>query len=258
MNNFEKNSVAILVPIYKPTLSAEELIGCHHSFNVLKDREIFFIHPKNLDLTFYQNLWNNAIFQEFDEIFFSSISNYNRLLLSSDFYKKYKAFEFVLILQTDAVVMRDELQHWVDAPFDYVGAPWPNGYELFVNLDRYAGSNGKVIKAHVGNGGLSLRRVEACLKLMTEFPQALEYFQKSGSSEDLFFAFMGQLSHSFVLPSETRASFFSLELQPSKYFAMNGNTIPFGGHAWYKYEPHFWAPLLGIDVQPTVEPRSPE
>jgi hypothetical protein len=256
MNKVNCHDVAILVPIYKPKLSTEDLLGLCRSLRALKNRPVTFIHPKNLDLTFYRSLSDNVIFQEYDEAWFSSIANYNRLLLSPEFYKSYQSFEFVLILQTDAVVLRDDLQQWLEAAFDYVGAPWPNGYELFINLDRYSGSNGKVVKAHIGNGGLSLRRVRACLDLMAEFPQALDYFQKSGSSEDLFFAFMGQLSQTFVLPSETRASLFSLELQPSKYFAMNGNIAPFGGHAWSKYESQFWAPLLGIDLPSEAGPRS--
>jgi hypothetical protein len=250
------HDVAILVPIYKPTLSEEELIGLRRSLHSLENRLVTFIHPRNLNLTLYQSLSPKALFQEYDEVWFSSIASYNRLLLSPEFYKGYQAFKFVLILQTDAVVLRDDLQQWLEAAFDYVGAPWPNGYELFVNLDRYSGSNGKVVKAHVGNGGLSLRRVRSSLALMAEFPQALDYFQKSGSSEDLFFAFMGQLSQSFVLPSETRASLFSLELQASKYFAMNGNIAPFGGHAWSKYEPQFWAPLLGINLPSEVDTHS--
>ena len=243
MQKTESFDVAILVPIYQTTLSNEDTVGLCRSLEALNNRRITFIHPKNMDLTLYRNLSQRA---EYDEVWFSSITNYNRLLLSPAFYKRYQAFEFILILQTDAVVLRDDLQQWLEAVFDYVGAPWPNGYELFVNLDRYAGVNGKVVKAHVGNGGLSLRRVRACLDLMAEFPQTLDYFQKSGSSEDLFFAFMGQVSQRFILPSETRAALFSLELQAGKYFAMGGNVAPLGGHAWFKYEPQFWAPLLGI------------
>jgi hypothetical protein len=247
MDIADQFDVATLVPIYKPTLSAEDTVGLRRSLDALKNRRVTFIHPKNLELTLYRTLSDQAAFEEYDESWFSSIANYNRLLLAPAFYQRYQAFEFILILQTDAVVLRDDLQQWLDAPFDYVGAPWPNGYELFINLDRYSGSNGKVVKAHVGNGGLSLRRVRACLDLMTEFPQALDYFQKSGSSEDLFFAFMGQVSQRFVLPSETRAALFSLELHASKYFAMGDNVAPLGGHAWSKYEPQFWAPLLDID-----------
>ena len=247
MDKVESFDVATLVPIYQATLSKEDTLGLRRSLEALKSRRITFIHPRGLDLTFYRGLSQQAAYEEYDEACFSSIANYNRLLLSTDFYKKYQAFEFILILQTDAVVLRDDLQQWLEAAFDYVGAPWPNGYEIFVNLDRYAGANGKVVKAYVGNGGLSLRRVRACLDLMAEFPQTLEYFQKSGSSEDLFFAFMGQVSQRFILPSETRAALFSLELQAGKYFAMSGNVAPFGGHAWSKYEPQFWALLMGIE-----------
>jgi hypothetical protein len=52
------------------------------------------------------------------------------------------------------------------------------------------------------------------------------------------------LSNDFVIPNEITASRFSMELQPSYYYAVNGGHLPMGGHAWWKYEPQFWRPHL--------------
>jgi len=98
---------------------------------------------------------------------------------------------------------------------------------------------------HVGNGGFSLRRNQACIDLIREFPQALEYFVRTGSSEDLFFSIMGSLSSRWVLPNEMAAARFSLELKPEVYHAQMGGRAPMAGHAWWKYNPGYWLAQLG-------------
>ncbi|MFA6014055.1 MAG: DUF5672 family protein [Gallionellaceae bacterium] len=235
-----QNKVAILIPIYKVNLDLFEQYSLDHSISVLLGRELFFVGPQDLALNYYSERYPNLPFIPYESVFFSSIKGYNLLLLSQGFYAQFNQFEFMLILQTDAIVLRDELTHWCDQPFDYVGAPWPDSVELFVNIGRFDGDKGRRVRAMVGNGGFSLRRIQKCISLLQEFPEAVDYFNRSGSSEDLFFSFMAPLSADFVLPNEITASHFSMELKPSFYYAINGNRLPMGGHAWWKYEPEFW------------------
>ncbi|PZP90729.1 MAG: hypothetical protein DI587_37820 [Variovorax paradoxus] len=235
---------AILVPIYQPRLSPIEEFSLDVSVQSLAGRRIDFIGPSDLALDYYRQRYPQLGFIGMAPQCFASIADYNRLLLDPAFYERFAAQGHVLILQTDAVVLRDELDVWCASPYDYLGAPWPEGNELFVNLDRFEGSLGKRMKVHVGNGGLSLRRIDRCAALLREFPQAIQVFCQTGSSEDLFFAFMGALSGGFVLPNEIVASHFALELRPSYYLAINGGRLPMAGHAWWKYEPAFWKALL--------------
>lgn len=237
-------SLIILIPVYKPKPDALEILSLDVSIAALGRHELCFIYPRGMNLEFYTSRYLNVSGIEFEPESFASVQGYSRLLLSPDFYARFASYEFMLILQTDAVVLRDELDYWCDQPFDYVGAPWPDGVELMVNLDRFAGDKGHRVRALVGNGGLSLRRINKCVALIQEFPQAANYFVQSGSSEDLFFGFMGVLSSDFVLPNEMTASLFSMELKPSLYYATNGNRLPMGGHAWWKYEPKFWLPHI--------------
>ena len=230
----------VLIPIYKPLLDAFETRSLDVSFAALRDRQCLFIGPEGLDLGFYRERYPKLDFTPRDPVHFQSIPGYNRLLLQPSFYEEFAAHEFMLILQTDAVVLRDELDHWCAQPFDYVGAPWPDPIELLINLDRFVGPHGRRVRATVGNGGFSLRRNAACRRLLLEFPQALDYFTRSGSSEDLYFSLLGQVSSDFVLPNEVTASTFAMELKPSYYFEINGQREPMGGHAWWKYEPAFW------------------
>jgi hypothetical protein len=239
-----KANLIVIVPVYKPVLNENEKFSLDYSLAKLVGREVVFVGPSNLDRSFYLEAYRDIDIVAFDDLYFSSIAGYNRLLLSEAFYQQFAKYDFTLILQTDAIVLRDELDYWCAQPFDYVGAPWPDGYELLVNLDRFDGEFGKQVKVYVGNGGFSLRRIPKTIALLGEFSQAIEVFKTTGSSEDLFFSVMGTLSCDFVIPNEITASRFSMELRPSYYFHVNGGQMPMGGHAWWKYEPSFWQQFL--------------
>ena len=238
------SQLVVLVPIYRAHLDALEQFSLDVSLSVLAGRYVRFIGPSGMDLSLYTERYPSVPFIGFDEASFSSIPGYNRLLLSPEFYQQFAEYEFMRILQTDAIILRDELDYWCVQPFDYIGAPWPDGYELFVNLGLFEGAFGKRVKVHVGNGGLSLRRISKCVSLLNEFDIAISVFSHTGSSEDLFFSVMGALSGDFIIPNEITASRFALELKPSYYVAVNGGKLPMGGHAWWKHEPEFWRKLL--------------
>lgn len=234
------NKVVVLVPLYKSSLDQLEKYSLDHSLAALQGRAVIFIGPKELDRSFYSEHYASVPFDLFDPPCFESVQEYNRLLLSPAFYEHFSAYEFLLILQTDAIILRDELDHWCAQPFDYIGAPWPDGYEVFINAGRFEGEFGKRVKVAVGNGGLSLRRVHKCISLIKEFDVVLDVFDRTGSSEDLFFSVMGSLSNDFVIPNEITASRFALELKPSFYCHINGGQVPMGAHAWWQHEPEFW------------------
>jgi hypothetical protein len=237
-------SVVILVPIYRSRLESAEQYSLDHSLAVLCGRDVRFIAPQNLDDGYYAERYPGLPIERFESPRFESIPEYNRLLLDAGFYTRFDGFEFMLILQTDAIVLRDELDYWCTQAFDYIGAPWPKAFELFVNTGRFEGEFGKHVRVHVGNGGLSLRRTQKCIALLAEFPVECGVFLKSGSSEDLYFAVMGALSNTFVVPNEVTASRFSMEGLPAYYFHINGGRLPMGGHAWLKNDVDFWLKLL--------------
>lgn len=232
-------SVVVLIPVYKETLDTHEEFSVDYSLAIIMQRDIRFIAPENLGTTYYEQRYPGVPIDRFPPPCFESIQEYNRLLLNPDFYKRYSRFQFMLILQTDAIVLKDELDFWCTRPFDYVGAPWPRAYELNLETGRFEGGFSKHVHVNVGNGGLSLRRIFKCIQLLAEFKVEADVFRRTGSSEDLFFSVMGSLSTDFILPNEVTASMFSMEGSPSYYFKINGGHSPMGAHAWRINEPDF-------------------
>jgi hypothetical protein len=83
-------------------------------------------------------------------------------MLKPHLYRRFRGFNFILVCQTDAVLLRplpaDET--WA---FDYLGAPWKPpklvGWDAKMRRLKGRGSTEKRFLS-VGNGGLSLRRTE--------------------------------------------------------------------------------------------------
>jgi hypothetical protein len=92
----------------------------------------------------------------------NSISDYNRLLTSFEFWEKIDE-ENILIIQHDSALLRSGIEEFYK--WDYVGAPW-------------------TFQEHGGNGGLSFRKRSAmlrCLEIVAPFPELNEdvYFSNA-------------------------------------------------------------------------------
>jgi hypothetical protein len=236
--------VDIVIPIYKASFDVEEKFAIDQSFAVLSAYPIVFVAPQGLDISFYTTAYPNATFIYFEERYFKSVNDYSRLLVSDEFYEAFES-EFLLIVQPDVYLFHDDLPYWINSPFDYVGAPWPNGLSLNIKFGKFdLGGAGTPITVYVGNGGLSLRRRKKCMALITEHREIADWFIRSGSNEDLFFAFMGALSADFVIPNQITASLFALEVSPERFYTINGEKLPMGVHRYRDYSSDFWKPRI--------------
>jgi len=245
-------SCAVVVPIYRETLPPEDEFSLDYSLAHLSDHDVIFAAPEALELSYYKNRYPKFIYESFADSFFKSISGYNQLLLSEHFYERFAKSEFILILQTDAIILRDELDYWCQQPFDWIGAPWPDGQMLTITTTPFSQLAPKKIYTHVGNGGLSLRRTRPTVQLLSEFAETRDEFLKRQWNEDLFFSLLGTQSLSYQIPSEKIAARFALEAHPEKYARLLCGQSPMGGHAWYHYNIDFWLPLLDRQLPATI------
>jgi hypothetical protein len=234
-------TIEIVVPIYKSELNTEEIFSVDRTIYVLGSYSITFFAPVSLDVSFYAHRYPSAKFKFFETKYFASIQDYSRLLVQTEFYQAFDDKEFLLIVQPDVYLFRDDLPEWINSNYDYVAAPWPNGLSLNIKFGKFfMGGEGRTYTTYVGNGGFSLRRIRKCKLLIQEHKDIADWFVKSGSNEDLFFSFMGALSVDFIIPNQIKASLFSMEVAPEYFFQLNGGKLPMGAHAYAQYSKEFW------------------
>lgn len=238
--------VAVVIPVYKVMPSESEIKSFKQCLAVLGNYPIVLAAPLGLDTKFYdQTAGKKLTCISFDKKYFLSTKGYSELLLSRLFYKNFISYTSILIYQLDAWVFRDELAYWCSLDYDYIGAPWldappvATGKKPLINLS-------KLLENKVGNGGFSLRKVKSHLKWATWAGFVFKFIPKN---EDMIWT----LFVPFKKPSVLKALSFAFELEPEKAYSLNGEKLPFGCHAWEKYNPEFWNEITQSFSLPTKE-----
>lgn len=220
----KQEDVIIVVPLYKERLNDLESISYEQLRKVLGGYDICFISPRRMK---GRAISNDISTEYFDDDYFDSVKTYNNLMLDKYFYKRFSKYKYMLLYQLDAFVFRDNLLYFCNLGYDYIGAPWLEGQS------QYKGEELKT--CYVGNGGLSLRNIENSIKLL-ELEK--DYLKEYKLNEDFFFSICECDSFS-VAPIEIALQ-FSFEKNVKLCFALNNHTIPFGCHAWERYNIAFW------------------
>lgn len=215
----------VLIPIYKPRLDEEEQRNIAHSLGNLQGQDclVSWLAPAGMEQDYYDTTFPGLNWSFHDPRYFKSIQDYSRLLLSDAFYERYFDYEFMLILQPDAIVLQPTLNEWLDKPYDYIGAPWPKGWEYPLPIRLGDKVESVVCRAFVGNGGLSLRRSKKIVQLLREFPEARAVWEEIGNPEDLLISMVATLSESLVIPTVGAAARFSVELEPDFFHRLIGH-----------------------------------
>lgn len=267
---------AVVVPLYKPSLTVSERFSLERTIALLSQHDIFLVGPERLQpflFTLQQQYPVRLKTQLFANHFFMGVAGYNKLLISEHFYAAFEEYEYLLIAQTDALVLKDELSAWCEKGYSYIGAPMFKGFTTPQQPLRFL---------CVGNGGFSLRRVADFLKvlrrpyffrnkLMEDWPgqwwsTAYRYLKdywcysykntqvNVAVNEDLFWGlFVSARCDYFLVPELDEALKFSFETEPEYLYARNNNQLPFGCHAWERYGLSFWERVLPehqIDISP--------
>lgn len=274
--------VSIVIPVYRQIPDDFERLALEQCCRILGNYKISLVSSSKLNCEEYIRIFNKykVDFQQiyFEDRFFKSIESYNELLLDVSFYKSFDQYEYILIYQLDAFVFRDELTYWCRKGYDYIGAPW------FKQFWRFKPS--KQLLA-VGNGGFSLRKVSSCIRLLqhkgkfklggcrftpynsifvklkklslkkwkeVRFRNTVDFFVYiNRKSEDRFWSLDTQNSHVpfHVAPIEEGIK-FAFEQAPSYLLELNGGKLPFGCHAWNRYEPDFWKEVIDNELKSTT------
>lgn len=266
-----KKLVAVVVPLYnRKEFTADEELSFRHLMRFLGKYDKFLIVPEGLQISrpgFYN--------ERFGKRYFGSLAAHNKLMLSAEFYKRFMDYKYILVYHLDALVFSDQLTQWCKRGFDYIGAPW-------VKFDGapYSGAPGNENK--VGNGGFSLRKIESFLKVIYSKKYSVDpsvYWEQTYASKERYKQLINlpkkllkqfkvfnnarwemsryvyneehfwanRAEHYYpefnIAPLET-ALHFAFECGPRICYEKTNQTLPFGCHAWHKYDREFWEPRL--------------
>lgn len=259
MKNLDR--VAIVVPLYKRQLSCYEKISLKVLDRVLSQYPKIIVKPASLDIQFSD--WEVV---DFGDYFFKSRTHYSQLLLDVSFYKTFSNVEYILIYQTDCLVFSDHLNYWCDRGYDYIGPLWDR-----VEIERWEKVVWSYLDYGCGNGGFSLRNVNSCIRTLEltaevaiplvggdrtyhclgDLLQAYTHYLHEGKvfsrNEDMFWGFWARKNNlDFCLGTVEDALAFGFEYNPQKCIRMNKGKLPFGAHAWFKFDEskNFWLNVL--------------
>lgn len=230
-----KQEAAVIIPYYHNDLSITEQISYEQCKKVLHNFPIIFVIPKGfrIDLKEFPEKWDIV---EVPSWWMSDVEAYNQMMLNRSFYLLFQQYQFILIYQLDAYVFSDRLLEFCQYGYDYIGAPWIEGKFEIGLADRGI--------LYVGNGGFSLRRVDSCLReLEKEEPEQIKY------NEDVFWA---SRNGDFRTAPIEIAWQFSFERPVKDLCRLNGGQLPFGCHAWMKYDLDFFKPYIAKDGHANV------
>jgi hypothetical protein len=259
----------ILIIVHKEVLTDAEKASLRQCYKVLGKYPIRLICPIGLNVKNYLKEVPNATFEFIDPKWQASYTMFGRLKIAPLLYKKHKQYQYILFYELDAWVFRDELEYWCKKGYDYIGAPWVEGW-------KNANPDAPIIG--VGNGGFSLRKISSHLKALNSFAyvkkpsELLQEFKGNKNikgllsllkkltfrnntfiwfndyylHEDIFWGMIVATRFKWfkVAPSD-EAIKFSIEANPSRFITGPG-TLPFGCHGWPKTDPVFWEKYINI------------
>ncbi|OOQ60690.1 DUF5672 family protein [Mucilaginibacter pedocola] len=264
------HKVVIVIPFHKNTLSPLEMVSLQQLKKVLPNYPMVVVKPESREMP--PELTEAPFLTEaFDDKYFKDPKGYNNLVMTTEFYERFLAYDFMLIYQLDVFVFRDELQHWCNQGYDYIGAPWIHKYDYpdvvkatKSKLISYLHTRFNIMKDDlpslmqlenkVGNGGFSLRHVrkfyDATIKMQAEIAH---YFERPHHlyNEDVFWSIEVNRKRKVLnIPGYRKAMQFAIENHPERGLELNHNKLPFGCHAFDRHL-DFWRPIFkgyGYDI----------
>jgi len=270
-----KQQAIILIIAHKESLSSSEKLSLKQCYKILAKHHIKLICPSGLNIEQYRNIISNIEVEFIDPKWHSSYAMFNLLKMNSLLYNKFEDYQYILFYELDAWVFKDELVSWCCKGFDYIGAPWFEGFHL-PQTNKLIG---------VGNGGFSIRNIKSSLRVLNRihqlrrirkfwfksrvqsiwrFYKMVSFFKflfkiqsitdlntllflNDSMQEDFYWTqLIAKTFSDYKVASIEEAVKFSFEVKPSLVFKMNNYQLPFGCHAWEKYEPDFWKEYISV------------
>ena len=268
--------VAVVVPLsLNPALTPAEELSIQHLEHYLGGYDRYLIAPRGVSI-------QRRGFQvrHLPRKFFGSKAAYNRLMMWPPLYRAFEDYQYILVYQLDCLVLSDQLAHWCGAGWDYIGAPWVpcddtpwvkqahvgnGGFSLMkvssvlqVLANRYRQKPMSywtdMVLRNSDYAGPLVRALEAAHRVLpgstilarcARMWRVSEHPAEHGENNDRFWSVQAvrYLSSFKVAPVDDGLR-FAFEAAPRLCFELSGRQMPFGCHAWEKFDRAFWEPHL--------------
>lgn len=236
-----ENEAAVVIPYYRNELTVTERISLDRCRKILGTYPIYFVIPHTLEVD-KENIFSVKQLISVPDAWMNGVEAYNQMMLNADFYRLFADYKYILIYQLDAYVFSDRFMEFCSLGYDYIGAPWIEG-----KFDIEHEENGMV---YVGNGGFSLRKVSSCLSVLESYDkESITY------NEDLFWG--SRNAEIFKVAPVNIAVDFAFERPVRMLYEKNNNHLPFGCHAWMKYDFDFFKPYFISDGYTVLQDYKP-
>lgn len=221
----------VVIPLYKYTLEKYERISLFSIFSQLgNDYDIVAICGKTFDIEkFYKD--NDILKFKFvntvtyDDKYFESIESYNDLCLLNEFYAPFiNDYKYMLIAQTDCLVLSNQLKVFIDKNYYYIGSPivWPNTWET---LEDYP-------TGRYYNGGFSLRNLNFFNTVTLNKFLINSYVSRNIKDEDFIYSAIIQTRYPNN-PTFIDAMSFCMDECIGYSFSVTNGLMPFAIHHFY-------------------------
>ena len=269
-------TVAVVVPLSnRLKLTVDEQISLRHLIHFLGHYDKYLIAPKGSRVA-----WPGFETRYFSRRFFGSMQAHGRLLYWPEFYKSFEDYRYILIYHLDALVFADELLDWCQTDIDYIGAPWiPCADTPWVEEPRVGNGGFAIMKITMVLKVLCeryrteprkywedrftglFRTLQTILRYPRRFTpswlrgrftqslrkrlQSMDHLEVNVRNNDLFWSWQAvKYVPEFKIPDWKTGLRFAFEAAPRECFELNERKLPFGCHAWSRYDRAFWEPYM--------------
>jgi hypothetical protein len=271
----DKERLCVIIPVYQPLLTAAEALSLTACKEHLSGYDCYLIFPQGLDISAYTTIHNGLILKPVKPQWLASIEAYNKMKLDLSFYNMFSDYSHLLTYELDAYIFSDKLKAAHAFEFDFIGAPFFDGYWA-VKPDA------KLVPGC--NSGFSVRNIQSCIKVLSSMHKYRVhwmlykfflapvrrirlwlnsltknryevfitgkfacYFDDSHLNEDVAWTeVVPKLFPDFKIADPLSALTFSFEYNLPKSYRLNGSKLPLGCHAWLKHQ-EFWKDYINLD-----------
>ena len=268
-------NMCVMIPVHKPQPSADELVSLRACTRHLAGYDCYLVFPEGMDTRAYTNEHETLLLKPVDPVWLSSVKHYNKMKLSLVFYELFANYHFMLTYELDAYIFDAELEKANAFKFDYIGAPFFEGYwEAAPGAPFINGAN----------SGFSVRNVQTCIavlkgmeqfrfrwmlyKLFLSYLPSLKcrlnkltnykydvfisgkfgfHFAGFHLNEDLVWSeIVPLLFPAFTVADPMSCLKFSFEYNLEESLKLTNGRLPLGCHAWFKHL-DFWKKYIDTE-----------